>query len=152
MIEAVPKGWLSRDYELHRHRRPIATLDIAAMRDVATIEIDGVEHQFQRERMFGGAFLLKRGDEVLARAIKPSAFRNLFELEVLGRPYTLRRVSSFRREFGLYAGNQHIGGVTPVAWYTNRARIRVPDNWSAAVQAFVFWLALINWKREQSSS
>jgi hypothetical protein len=152
MMEAVPKGWFGRYFELHHHRRPIATLDVSAWREGAKIEIGGKLHQFKRERMFGGAFLLQRGDEVLARATKPSALKKVFELEVDGRSFTFKRLSGFRREFGLFAGNQHIGGVAPVAWYTNRSVIRVPDNWSAAVQAFVFWLALISWKREQAAA
>jgi hypothetical protein len=69
-----------------------------------------------------------------------------------GRTFTLRRVSAFGREFGLYAQNQRIGGVTPVSWFTRRSVIRVPDGWPAAVQAFVFWLVLIIWKRDQAAA
>src|SRR5262245_63468924 len=120
MMEAVPRGWLGRNFELHHHHRPIALLDVSALREVAEIEIGGELHQLKREGRFSGAFLLQKGDEVLARAVKPSAFRDRFEVEVQGRSYTFKRLSSFRREFGLFAGKQHIGGVAPVAWYTKK--------------------------------
>ena len=152
MMEAVPTGWLGRNFELHRHHRPIARLDVSTWSEVAEIEIEGELHQFKREGRFGGAFLLQKGDQVLARAVKPSAFKDRFEVEVEGRSYTFKRISGFRREFGLFAGKQHIGGVAPVAWYTKKSVIRVPDNWPAAVQAFVFWLALIMWKRAEAGS
>jgi hypothetical protein len=84
--------------------------------------------------------------------VKPSAFRASFDLEVGGRSFTLRRVSAFRREFGLFTHNQRIGGVTPQSWFTRRSTIRVPDGWPAAVHAFVFWLVLIMWKRDAAAA
>jgi hypothetical protein len=153
MIEAVPTGFFAQDFELHKHRRPIAKLDVSAWREAAEIQIDGEPYTFRRERSFGGAFLLERGGEVLVRATKPSAFKSLFEVEVEGRTYTLKRISAWRREFGLFAHNQRVGAVTPRAWYTRGSVIRLPDGcWPTAVHAFVFWLVLIIWKRQAAAA
>jgi hypothetical protein len=142
MMEAVPRGALSGDFVLHRNRRPIATLDVSAWRERAEIEIYGERYTFRRERVLGGAFLLERGDQVIARANKPSALRSVLELEIDGRTYTFRRRSWLSREFALFIGRQRVGGVSPTAWYARRSVIRVPLDWHPALQAFLFWLAL----------
>ena len=152
MIEAVPTGLFRSDFELHKHRRPVAKLDVSMWREKAEVEIEGERYTFRREGTFSGPFLLERGGEQLARAVKPSAFRREFEILVRGRTFTLRKMSPWRREFGLYVHEQRVGGVTPCAWYTRRSVLRLPDDWSAAMQAFVFWLALIIWRRDESSS
>jgi hypothetical protein len=152
VIEAVPRGIFSSGFQLQQDSRVIAELDASSWREKAHVEIDGETYRLYREGMMGGAFILEWNGRTLARAIKPSVFSDRFELEIGKRSFTLRKESMWSRRFALFEGEQQVGRVAPAGTFTRRTFIELPADWPSSVQIFVFWLALLMWKREQAGS
>lgn len=152
MIEAVPTGIFSSGYQLQQDGRVIADLNASSWRQKADLEIDGETFRLYREGVTSGAFMLEWNGKTLARAIKPSAFSDRFEMEVGKRSFTLRKESLWSRRFGLFEGEQQLGRVAPAGTFTRRVLVELPEDWPSSVQAFVFWLALLMWNREKAGS
>ena len=152
MLEASPKNFFSTNYIIRVPGRTPAVLDVSLWRESAEIELDGAVHRFYREKIFGGAFVLERAGVVIARAVKPSAFRSRFDVELGGKRFVVRKVSMWRRRFGVFSGEQQIGVVRPAGVFTRRALIEMPSDWSLAHEVFIFWLVLIIWRREAAAA
>lgn len=152
MLEAVPKGVFSNDYVLLSSGEALGELDVSVWRERAEFELAGVPHRLYREGMMSGAFVLERAGTVVARAVKPSVFRERFEVDLGGRPFTLRKLSLFSRTFGVFFGEQQVGSISRAGFFTRRALLELPPDWPPAFQLFVFWLALVSWKRNKRRS
>lgn len=151
MIEAVPKSWFSGDYRLRQPHGTVAELDVSAWREKAEFDIQGGHYQLYREGHPSRAFVLMRGSQLLARALKPSAFRSRFEVQVGGRTLELRP-QGWRSDFILYDGAVPVGSVRRAGAFSRRVIIDLPDDWPLAAQVFVFWLALLIWNRQQAAA
>ena len=152
MLEAAPKHFLSNDFEIRSSGRTITSLDVSLWRERAEFELDGVSHRLYRDGLMSGAFVIERAGFVIARAMKPSAFRSRFDVDIGGRPFTVRKLSMFGRRFGVFSGEQQVGVIRPVGAFTRRTAVELPSDWTPAVQLFVFWLALVIWNREASAA
>jgi hypothetical protein len=152
MLEAVPKNVFSTDYIVHIPGRTSAMVDVSLWRDAADLEIEGVSYRFHRERLMSGAFLLERDGVVIAKAVKPSAFRARFEVDFGGRTFVVRMVSVWRRQFGVFSGEQRVGVIRPAGLFTRRALIELPRDWPVAFELFVFWLVLLMWRRQAAAA
>ena len=151
MIEAVPTRWFSGDYRLQQPHGTVAELNVSAWREKAEFQIQGGRYRLDREGRPSRAFVLMRGGELLARAIKPSAFRSRFEVQFAGHAFELRP-QGWRSDFVLYDGTVQVGSVRRAGAFTRRAIIDLPEVWPLAAQVFVFWLALLIWNRQQAAS
>jgi hypothetical protein len=151
MIEAVPKSAFSKDFILRSGNGELAELDVSGWRESAEFELEGVLHRLYRESPLGD-FVLERDGTVIARATKPSAFRATFRLQVSGHDLTLRKISVWRRDFGVFDGEEMVGRIAPVKWYGRRAAVEVPEHWNLALEIFLFWLVLLMWRRENAAA
>ncbi len=86
------------------------------------------------------------------RAVKPSAFRNLFEIEFGPKHYVLSPRSAFRRDRLLYDDGQEIGVIAAEGPMSRRARIELPDDLPLVLTLFLAWLTLLQWKRDADAS
>ena len=152
MLEATPKHFFSNDYVLRSSGETLAELDVSSWRERAEFEIDGVPHRLYREGLVSGAFVLERDGGISARAVKPSAFRDRFELEWGSRSYTIRKLSWYGRRFGIFSDTQQVGGIAPAGAFSRRTVVQLPSDWPAALQVFVFWLALVIWNRDAAAA
>lgn len=150
MIEAVPGGWLSNSFRLQQAHGTVAEIDVSGWREKAEFAIQGGSFRLYREGFASGAFVLEGQGQVLGRAWKPSAFRARFELEFAGHTFTMRR-TGMGGGFGVFERERQVGSVRRAGFFTRRVLIDLPDDWPPAAQVFAFWLALVIWKREESS-
>ena len=148
MWSAVPRHWFSWDFVVHDATpKPVAEVRLSSWRERGAIVADGVEHKVSRQG-FLGAFVLVKGDSVVASAEKPSAFRESFQIDQEGRRYTLKRRSLWQRALVLYEGEKEIGSLVPIGLFTRRAQIALPDELPLLLRLFVIWLAMLLWKRD----
>ncbi len=152
MLRAVPNSWFSWDFTIFDGERAIGTIDLAWVREAGEMSLNGETFRVYREGLFGGAFILERDGQVLARAEKPSALTRSLTVECNGTRYTLRAESALRRKFVLSRDGREIGAVQPEHAFTYRATIELPEEMALPVKVFVTWLAVILWKREAESS
>jgi hypothetical protein len=148
----VPKRWYSWDFSVTSGDRTLAVLDVSAWCERAEIVIGDVTHRVFREGAMSGDFVIARGDHELARAAKPSVFRNTFVVHYDGTDYTLRKASVWRRAFVLLEGERQIGSIAPESLWTRRAAADLPPDWPMPIRAFLIWLAVVLWKREAAAS
>ncbi len=154
MLEARPVGILSQDFDIEADGQKIALLDVSGWKEAAAISIEGRPYKLYREGRMSGAFVLesKTEGQVVARAIKPSAFRSRFELELEARQYVLQRTSAFGRSFSVFQGEAVVGSIRPVGVFSRRTIIELSPDWSIPIQVFAFWLVLVIWNRDDSAA
>jgi hypothetical protein len=114
--------------------------------------IGDVTHRVFRESALGD-FVLEASGRELARATKPSAFRDTIIVHYGGRDYTLLKPSIWRRAFALMDGdrqdrNDRARERLDAACESRILRLTGP----MPIQAFVIWLVIILWKRNAQNS
>jgi hypothetical protein len=92
---------------------------------------------------------MERDGKVIARASKPSFFKCTLEVELPNRRLTLRKLSPWKRRFGLFEGEKQIGNISPLGSFSRRAQIDLPADWPMAIRGFLFWLVFLSWQREE---
>jgi hypothetical protein len=98
-----------------------------------------------------GDFIIEANGRELARATKPSAFRDTVIVHVGGKDYTLRKPSIWRRGFVLMDGERQIGSISPESVWTRRSAADLPSDWPVPIKSFVIWLVILLWKRNANS-
>jgi hypothetical protein len=152
MLRAAPRSWFSNTYLIAEDGVSVAALNLAVFREAAALRIDGDEYRLYREGWASGDFVLERNGAIVVRAAKPSAFRNLFEIDYNGQRFRLQRESAWRREFGLYRGEGRIGVLAPEGMWSRVAQGELPAELPLAVRAFIIWLMLLIWRRNDSAA
>jgi hypothetical protein len=150
MIEAVPKHLFSNDYVLRSSDGRVAELDVSSWRERAEFVLDGASYRLYRDGIVG-PFVLERDGTVVARARKPSAFRDRFEVELPDRTCVLRKMSLSGRRFGVFEGDRAAGEMAKASFFGRGIRLSLPADWPPAIQIFLFWLALVIWNREAAA-
>lgn len=150
MLEAVQKGWFSNDYRLRSRGGIIAHLRVSSLRTRADLDMGSECYRFYRDGLLAGAFLLEQNGSVLARAEKPGILRSRFTVEFGGRKYDLAKSSVWTKNFVLHEDGKQIGTLRRRGFLIRRVRLDFPRAWPVAAQAFIFWLALVVWRREDA--
>jgi hypothetical protein len=152
MLEAIPTNIFSSNFRLQQNDNLLGEVEASIWRDRAVLEIGEGTYQFYREGQFSGDFVLEHNGNVVARARKPSLFRNQFEVELPNQLLLLRKLAPLSRRFGLFDGERQLGSVYPLGIFTRRSNIDLPSDWPLPIRAFVFWLAFIIWKRQNAAA
>jgi hypothetical protein len=151
MFEAVPKHLFSNDYVLRGTDGSAAELDVSSWRERAEFVLDGASYRLYRDGMVG-PFVMEHDGAVVARARKPSVFRNRFEVELPDRNCELRKISWSGRRFGVFEGERLAGEMAQSGFLGRRISLSLPADWPAAIHIYLFWLALVIWNREASAA
>lgn len=152
MLELVPRRISSRRYEVRRDGEPVAEISLSWFREAGTLHIDGVAHELSRTGLGFGAFTLTRGGAPVARAHKPSAFRNRFEVEHEGRVYEVMKASWWGRRFAVRTDGRAIGSIGPHHPFTRRSEIVLPAELGLPVTVFLAALVVLLWNRDASAA
>ena len=150
MLQVVPTHWYSSDFTVRQASKPVADVDVSWWREKGTVTIEGVRYEAYRDGVLTGTFVLERNGAVIARAEKPSAFFRKYLVRHGDREYALNARSAFRRAFVLLDGTREIGTIEPASALTRGAIANLPDSWPLPIRAFVIWLTMIQWRRDQS--
>ena len=152
MLEAIPTNIFSSNFRLQQNDNLLGEVEASIWRDRAVLEIGEGTYQLYREGQFSGDFVLEHNGNVVARARKPSLFRNQFEVELPNQLLLLRKLTPLSRRFGLFDGVRQLGSVYPLGIFTRRSNIDLPSDWPLAIRVFVFWLAFVIWKRQNAAA
>ena len=153
MLEAIPSNFFATRFHLQQDSRLLGEIETGLWREKARLELEDGTYELYREGLFSGDFVLERNSEVVARASKPSVRQSRFEVQLPDRRLVLSKPTwSWRRSFSLFDGEKKIGSIGPVGLFTRRTNIDLPDNWSLPTRVFLFWLAVIIWKRQQAAA
>ena len=151
MLKVVPKGWLAWEFAVSDAvGMPWGEICLSFWRERGSVSVGGQQYRVSRQG-FVGPFVLEGPGGALAQAVKVSALKQEFTLSAEGREYVLRKLSWWRREFGLFARDTQLGSVAPEVWFARRAVANLPEDLPGSLRAFVVWLTLLMWKRESDA-
>lgn len=152
MMEARPRNFFSRHFRLVAAEQPLAELDASRWKEAATLTFEGAPYRLFREGLFSGDFVLEKDGRPLLKATKLSAFRSQFDFELDGRSYFLKRTSFLGKTYEVHQSDRVVGSVSRASLFSRRAVIDLPAAWPVPEQAFLFWLVLLMWKRQEHSA
>ena len=152
MLEAIPTDLLSKNFRLEQDNKLVGELEASIWRCKATLELEEGTYNLSREKLLGGDYLVEHKGTVVARAVKTNVFRDKFAIQIGNRVLEFKKLGWVSRKFGLFDGDQQIGGVYRRGFFSKRANIDLPQEWPLADRVFMFWLAFLMWKRESQSS
>jgi hypothetical protein len=162
LLRAIPQGWFSNDYQIHRDGVQVAFLDPSAWREKAELEIEGRRYHLDREGWVGEFRLLDELKHPVITATKPSAFRKRFEVTWGDRRYVLEKATFWTSGFAVREvtpgetssgdGTRTVGSILREGFLTRRAVLDLPEDWPLPVQVFVFWLVVVIWTRERAAA
>ena len=150
MLRAEPNSLFSWDFTVYDDGAPVAEIDLAWVREVGDVVIDGVACQMYRDGMLG-EFVLEAGGFTLVRAVKFSVFLRTFEITYDDQTYTLKAPNPLMRTFALFHGEQRIGVIKPDHSMTRKMTANLPETLPLAVRVFIVWLVIVMWKRAAQS-
>ncbi|HEY0674059.1 MAG TPA: hypothetical protein VGD27_17420 [Longimicrobiales bacterium] len=153
MVEFTPKGHFSTHYTFRTAGHELVEVRSSAWRERAEFTLQSVRYRMYREKGWRGSFMIERQDgQLFASATKPSAFKDRFELDLGGRTFVMQRKSIWKSEFAIEEGGTQVGSVRQASVFSRRALVDVPADWPVQYQVFVFWLALLMWRRSQAAA
>lgn len=152
MLTAVPTSWLSRHYDVYDGRDRIARLDLAWVREAGTLVLADRTFEVGRDGLWSGPFYLKERGGLRAAAVKPSALVRAFDVVVGPDEYRLAPAAWLGRRFDPTGGGEVIGWIRPLAIFTSRMEIDLPDALPLEVRVFLAWLVILLWRRRVHSS
>lgn len=150
-IQAQPRHLFSWGFDLLLDGESLAGFDMSWLREGGRFTYGDREYSLSREGFWSGDFLLTADQEVLARAAK-SAFVRRFVVQTGAREFTLESASVFTRSFRLVEKEMIVGYVLPNHFFTRACTLEFPDDLSVPVQVFLFWLAVLMWRRAASAA
>jgi len=149
MLTVVPKAW-SYTFSVMDGTDSVAqAVDLSWWRDKGELRIQDDIYTARRDK---SSYILESAAGVLARTERPRRWRRELVIEHLGRRYTLRAKSAFRREFQLLDGPVKIGSISPEGLFTRRAAVELPRMFPLFLQVFIIWLVMMLWKQEDSAA
>lgn len=151
MLQLAPQSWFAWNFDVLENDRPIAEIKASSLRESGTISIDGVSYSAYREGLLSGDFILEQVGQPIARAQKPSAFLNSFDVQYSDRSYTLKKESLIGRSFVLLEGDRQVGSIHAQGFLKRKADVDLPDDMPMPAKAFVMWLAILMWRREANA-
>jgi hypothetical protein len=151
MLEAVQKNWFSNRFHLLWGDEVIGGLSLSNLRGKADLELGDERFRCYREGFLSGAFHLEQGGVILACAEKPGILQSRFSVRLEGRDYLLKKRSALRRTFYLLEGGDEVGSLHRSGFLSRRVESEFPAEWPLAARAFVIWLALVVWTREDAA-
>lgn len=153
MLRAIPRSLFSWNFSILEDSAEVAGLEVAWMRERGRLFLaDGTEYNLYRQGWLSGPFVLEGEGVILAQAEKPSALTRRFEIAYGRQQLCLVARSPFTRAFGIYDGDDEIGGIFPDHCFTRKTSVDIPDTIALPVKAFLFWLAVLMWRRASNNS
>ncbi len=146
-LRIIPQGWFSGDFRVLEGGVELAVIDKSWLGESGAFTIDGKTYTVARTSVLRGTFTLEHNGQVVAEAVKPSAFFRSFEITAKGDRYVLRAESPFRRKFLLLRRESVLGEIEPISLFGREAVARLPKEMQTPLQLFVVFLVLVLWRR-----
>jgi hypothetical protein len=151
-MEAIATGIFNLKFRLvGQNQQLLGELATSFLTSNGELELEDGTYQLYREQWMSGDFLLELDGKVVARAVKPSAFRNRFEIETGDRRLIMEKPSSINRRLIVLDGGREVGSIYPLGVFTRSTHVDLPDDWPVSIRAFLFWLVFNVWKRANSA-
>jgi hypothetical protein len=147
VLRAIPKSWFSWSFDVSEDGTSVGAVETAWTKERGRLCLGSVTCQLSRRGWLSGAFIVEYEGQVLAEAEKPSAFDRSFIVHYEQREIRLAAASPIRRPFVAREGGAEIGSIRPDHAFTRKTTIDLPGDLILPVRLFMFWLAVLMWRR-----
>lgn len=151
-LTAIPLSWVSWSYALREGESTLCVIETSWWTERGTVAIGRENWRLERESWMQGEFTLKQGGRTFAKAQKPNAMFRSFQVTFDDARFVWEAESVMTRAFVLRQGNRVVGSVRPTNMLTRQAIVELPAELSLERKAFLVWLAVLMWRRAQTSS
>lgn len=148
MLRAIPKGWWTLKYELLDNEEIVALVEFRCATEGANITIGNEVYEARGEGWFNREFFLETTHGKFIASADSPAFSGRFEVNFDNRLYSLQKDQGLlNTTYVLLDGADVIGSITPDGIFSTASTIDIPDRVPLPIQAFMFWLVALLWKR-----
>lgn len=152
MLICNPKSFFSWSFEITGSTRGAASVDFDIFGESGTITHAETPYRVQKQGWLSGTWSVSSGSEVLATAVKPSAWTRAFEISSMDTPLLVKAGSPLGRSYEMISGGRVIGTISPTHPFTRRSTIACEDQIPELIQLFSFWLAVMTWRRSRQAN
>jgi len=153
MLEAKPTGWWSSTFVVLDDGVPVTKLKLKLWREGGGFELDGMRYTLRREGVAGDFLVEDEQGMVLARADKPSAFRNRFVLTHPGGILRLEPTSWTGRAYRvLGADTLQVGELRRRSMWRQVVEADLPADLPRPVRVFILLLVLLLIRRDDAAA
>ncbi len=149
-LDAMRSGTTVRGYDLYRERDLLVTFTLSWARGRGSFQWEGGRYDLYRETPCFGDFVVSQGGRVIARATKNSVFVNAFTVRSEDREFRFRAARPPSGRFVLEEHGWGTGEILPQTWFSPPSQGEFPDGFPIPVCVFLFWLAALIWRRQES--
>lgn len=147
MLICTPRSFLSKQFDVHDGRGERGEVGFRIATEQGEISWAGHTYEVRKHGPASGYWTLEDGDEILADAQKPSAFRRNVLVENAELKLELVPQSPLRRAFDVLENGRTIGSIQPAHAFTRRAFLEFGPAIPVHVQLFCFWMVALLWRR-----
>ncbi|MEM6521976.1 MAG: hypothetical protein AAF892_14510 [Cyanobacteria bacterium P01_D01_bin.71] len=151
VLNCLPNGLCSWDYIITViDSDTIILTELWALREQGSIAIQADRYEVIHVP-FSGEWSLELGGNVVAIAVKPNLLTWFFEVSWHDQTLVLRTDGLFSSSFVIEQDNLTLGTIRKKHAFTKRATVDCSSCIDLGVQVFLFWLAVLMWKRQTSN-
>jgi hypothetical protein len=152
VLTCLPQSICSWNYSVTAADSGVtASVEFDFLSEQGSITLESSYYSVQHAWL-SGEWSLESGGRVIAVAIKPNPLSRLFEVSCGSQDLILRAESPFTRAFVVEQDDRLLGTIQPTHPLTRRASINCSSSIEIPVQVFLFWLAVLMWKRAANNS
>lgn len=156
MLYAKPKHIFSRRYRLCSDEQctdMLGTMAMGGFKEAAKVQLGDEQYRFYREKSMSGDFLLEASDgTILARAEKPSMWKDQLRITFGELVFTLYRASKWKQDYTLTWQGEDAGMIATRRWFSNLINVELPDVLPLEVRAFILYLVVVMWNRAAAAA
>lgn len=147
-LHAIRTGPISWDFRVHDDENELTHVQRSWVRNQGSFELAGNHYEISPEG-FRGRYVLKDGEQVLAKADPKGPQGRNFRLLAEEHEYYLKPASVFGKQFVLLDKDREVGHVWPEGSLKRGARLELPDDLPLPDQVFLAFLVLMAWQQQE---
>jgi hypothetical protein len=153
MLRAIPKGWWTLKYELLDNEEVVGLVEFHFATEGATITIGSEVYEARGKGWFNREYFFETAERRFIASAENPAFSGRFEVNFDNRLYSLQKDKGLlNTTYVLIDGDGVIGSITPDGIFSRKSTIDIQNSFPLPIQAFMFWLVALLWKRATDST
>lgn len=153
MLKAVPTGWWTLKYELLDNEEVVGLVEFNFGSEGAKITIGSGIYNVRGEGWFNREYFLATADDSLIASAENPVFSGRFVVDFDNRTYSLEKESGLLNpNYVLLQGSDVIGSIKRDGIFSRKCTIDIRGGLPLHIQAFLFWLVALLWKRATDST
>jgi hypothetical protein len=127
-------------------------LKTSAFKDFAEFRLDEEIYTMQKTSLFSSHYNLHKDGLPLADAIKPSVWSGKYIVRFRSAEFYLQPKGIIKQYYRIFYKKSEIGTIKKQSIWNYDTIFHLPESFDPALGIFLFWLAYINWKKNNAAA